>query len=48
MARDHDDINFRDMWLNFLLVKDIDENTREVIEKSDYRIRQKNPDAHAK
>lgn len=40
MARNHDEINFRDMYHQFLLVKDIDMRTRLVIEKSGFRIRQ--------
>ena len=40
MARNHDEINFRDMDQKFLLVKDIDRKTRMVIEKSGFRIRQ--------
>ena len=40
MARNHDEINFRDMYHQFLLVKDIDMKTRLVIEKSGFRIRQ--------
>ena len=40
MGRNHDEINFRDMYYQFLLVKDIDMKTRLVIEKSGFRIRQ--------
>lgn len=40
MARNHDEISFRDMDQKFLLVKDIDMKTRMVIEKSGFRIRQ--------
>ena len=44
MARNHDEINFREMDNKFLLVKDIDLKTRMVIERSGSRIR---PDDNA-
>ena len=40
MARNHDEISFRDMDQKFLLVKDIDMKTRMMIEKPGFRIRQ--------
>ena len=39
MARNHDEIDFRDMYHKFLLVKDIDTKTKAVIEKSGFHIR---------
>ena len=44
MAKNHDDINFREMDNKFLLVKGIDLKTRMVIEKAGSRIR---PDDNA-
>ena len=40
MERNHDNINFRDMDGQFLLVKDIDVKTRLIIEKAGFKIRQ--------
>jgi len=40
MAGNHDEIDFRDMYHKFLLVKDIDTKTKAVIEKSGFHIRQ--------
>ena len=39
MARNYDETNFRDLYHQFLLVKDIDIKTRLVIEKAGFHIR---------
>lgn len=40
MAENYDEINFRELHHQFLLVKDIDIRTRLIIEKSGFHIRQ--------
>ena len=40
MARNHDEINFRNLYHKFLLVKDIDVRTRLIMKQSGFRVRQ--------